>query len=368
MLAIFFVNGALLASWVPHIPLIQQRLGLSEGMLGIALLGVALGSIISMPLSGIMCHQFGSRRVTTIATFSFCLTLPLPILASNLPLLIITLVALGAATGSMDVSMNSQAVIVEHRYGKAIMSSFHGFFSLGNLIGAGMGVLVLSAGAAQIQHTLIASIFLGIISIIALPRLLPKEAPDEENASNFRLPTGPLLGLGALTFIVFLAEGAMADWSAVYLQNSHAAGPGISAIGFAAFALMMAVGRLSGDKFVRLFGPVATLRIGAPIAAIGLGLGLFLNHPIAAIIGFGCVGLGLSNLVPIFFSAAGRTPNISSSAAIAAVATAGYTGLLAGPPIIGFVAEVISLPATLGLLAVCLLIPAVFAYLIPRET
>ena len=347
---IFFVNGATIASWVPHIPLVKEKLGLSEGLLGLALLGVAVGAVISLTLSGWLIARFGSRAVTSVSTLAFCLALPLPVLAPSFSLLVFALVFFGLCNGAMDVAMNTQAVAVEERYGKPIMSSFHGFFSLGGLFGAGVGGLVLAGGVDPYFHVGVAALALGILGAYALDKLLPKGTEVASDSPTFALPKGSLLGLGLLAFIVFAGEGAMADWSAVYL-SSLGTSAGFAAAGFAVFSLMMATGRLTGDYVVARLGPSLTVRLGSAVAGLGLGLSLLVGEPLAAVIGFGCVGLGLANLVPVFFSAAGRTPGIAPGTGIAAVATLGYLGWLVGPPLIGFAAEVITLAGALGLVA-----------------
>lgn len=351
VLTIFFVNGATIASWVPHIPLVKEKLGLSEGLLGLALLGVAVGAVFSLTLSGWLIARFGSRAVTSVSTLAFRLALPLPVLAPSFSLLVLALVFFGLCNGAMDVAMNTQAVAVEERYSKPIMSSFHGFFSLGGLVGAGVGGLVLAVGVSPYFHVGVAALVLGISGAFALNELLPKRAEVASDSPAFALPEGSLLGLGLLAFIVFAGEGAMADWSAVYLSSSLGTSAGFAAAGFAVFSLMMATGRLTGDYVVARLGPSLTVRLGSAVAGLGLGLSLLVGEPLAAIIGFGCVGLGLANLVPVFFSAAGRTPGVAPGTGIAAVATLGYLGWLVGPPLIGFAAEVVTLAGALGLVA-----------------
>ncbi len=363
VLGIFLINGVILSSWIPHIPLVQEKLGIEEGLLGLALLSMALGAVVFMPLSGMWSGRFGSGRVTTVTGFAYCLALPLPILAPSLFSLMSALFIFGACTGAMDVAMNAQAVAVEKRFSKPIMSAFHGWFSLGGLLGSGLGGLALANGLSPMVH----AYFIAGLSFVAtgfvVRHFLPKEADASQEGSKFVLPKGPVLALGALAFLVLMSEGAIADWSAVYIKNVLGTSAGLAASGYAAFSLMMAIGRLTGDKFVANIGPVALTRVTSLIAALGLGSALLINHPIAAVLGFGFVGLGLSNLTPLLFSAAGRVPNMSSSTAIAAVATSGYFGFLAGPAIIGFVAQVFSLPIALGLVVFAIFTVTVFASL-----
>ena len=363
VLTLFFVNGTVLSSWVPHIPLIKERLGLSEGVLGLALLGTAVGAITAMPLAGVFIARLGSQRVMRVATVAFCLSLPLPVLVPTLPFLVIALVIFGAGNGAMDVAMNAQAVGVEKAHGGAIMSSFHAFFSVGGLAGSSLGGLLLWAGVSPAIHVLLVTFVFGLVGLVALRWLWVDRAEDAEaGGPTFVRPTGPLLALGVLAFFVLVGEGAVADWSAVYLRDTLGTGAGLAALGYAAFSLMMALGRFTGDRMVARFGPVPLMRSSAALAAAGLGAGLLIGRPVVAILGFGCVGLGMSNLIPILFSAAGRTPGVNAGTAIAAVSSAGYFGFLAGPPLIGLLAELTSLPAALGLVVLFTALVAVFAH------
>jgi MFS family permease len=364
---IFFVNGALFASWVPHIPFVQHKFKLSEGALGLVLLSVALGAVISLILSGWLIGRFGSRLITSLATMGLSIALVGPILSPTVPLLVLCLFIFGFCIGAMDVAMNAQGVAVENRYPQSIMSSFHGLFSLGGLTGAGLGGLVLAAGLSPVSHVWGAALLLGGLGAVALRGLLPTSVDQASDAPLFAIPTGPIAGLSGLAFFTLVGEGAMADWSAVYLRNSLQASPGLAAAGFAAFSLMMAVGRLTGDRLVDYVGAVTVVRSSASLASLGLGLALFIGQPTAALIGFGCVGLGLANVVPVLFSAAGRTPGLSAGAGLAAVATSGYLGFVAGPPLIGFAAEVTNLSWALGLVVIFLGLVAIFAPVVRRK-
>jgi len=359
----FFVNGALLANWVARIPAVQQRLGLNAGALGIALLGMAIGALLSFPLAGWLIARYGSRSVTIGASFAYCAALPLPALAPNLPLLMTALMALGAGNGAMDVAMNAQGVAVERRYGRPIMSSFHGLFSIGGLAGAVTGGIMAGASIQPFPHLLGVAAALAIGAAVSARGLLPVAADAGSGASTFARPNRALLGLGVVAFCSAMGEGAMADWSAVYLHSSLGAAAGFAAAGFAGFSLAMTVGRLSGDALTRRFGPVALVRLGGLLAAVGLGVALALGQPLVSVVGFACVGAGLSLVAPLVFSAAGRASaaGVSASAALAAVATMGYTGFLLGPPVIGAIAQALSLRAALGLVVLLGIAIAVLA-------
>ncbi len=352
VLAIFFVNGGLVASWVTYIPSIKERFSLSEAALGLTLLAVAAGSLLSLALVGGLIARLGSRLVTMVATAACCVTLPPLVLAPAFPVLVLSLLLFGMFVAAMDVAMNAQAVAVEERYERPIMSTFHALFSTGGLAGAVVAALLLRWGIGAWTHMLGAALILGAVATLALPHLLPSGVDKASDEPVFVRPSGPLLSLGLLAFFAMVSEGAMADWSAVYLRTSLGADAGLAATGYAAFSLAMAAGRFAGDALRARVHEVQLVRMSGLLAALGLGAALLVAHPAAVLLGFGCVGLGLANIVPVLFSAAGRAPGMGAGSALAAVATAGYFGFLAGPPLIGFVAEATTLAAGLGVVVV----------------
>src|SRR5437870_2927450 len=265
---IFFVNGAVLASWVAHIPAVKQRHGIGDGSLGFVLLFMALGAVLALPLGGWLVDRFGSRLITSLAALVFCLALPWPLLSRDVTCLVTALV---------------------------------------------------------------------------------------------------LLGLGLVAFLGLLAEGAMGDWSAVYLHDALGQSGAAAATGFAAFSLAMAVGRLWGDRLADGLGPRALLRASGAVAAAGLGVALIAGEPRVALAGFAAVGLGIANIIPVTFRSAGRVSDVPAGTALAAVATTGYLGYLAGPPLIGLVAETTSLPLGLGIVSACCALVAVRAGSVPRD-
>jgi hypothetical protein len=346
VLGIFFLSGFGFASWAVRIPAVQEKLGLGEGLLGIALLGMSVGSLVSMPLAGWFVSRLGSRPVVGATALAYSLALPLLAIAPSLALLLPALALVGAATGSLDVSMNAQAVAVEKGQGRPIMSSFHAAFSLGGLAGAAAGGAVAAAGVGVAPHLAgVASLSL-VAFVIAYGQMLPAGVDRGEGGDPaFARPTRALAGLGVISFCVLLGEGAMADWSAVYLNGTLGTGPGLAAAGFAAFSATMVAGRLLGDRLIARFGPVALVRAGGAVSALGLGVSLTVAQPVAALVGFGCAGLGFSIIFPAALSAAGRAK--IAGPAIAAVATTGYFGFLVGPPSIGFAAEALGLGGAL---------------------
>jgi MFS family permease len=249
--------------------------------------------------------------------------------------------------------MNAQAVLVEARYARPIMSSFHGVYSLGGLLGAATAGVIAGQGIAPERHLLaIGALLLGLV-LIARSHLIPASGEGQSDGPAFALATGPLAGIGAIAFCVLVAEGAMADWSAVFLREVVGAGPAVAAMGYTAFSLTMAAVRFAGDSLTERLGPVRVIRSGGVLVAVGLTLALLTAAPVLTLIGFGLVGVGLAAAFPITLSAAGRTPRVPTGTAIAAVATAGYAGFLVGPPVIGFVSHASSL--RFGLACVLLL-------------
>lgn len=351
--AVFFLNGAGMANWVVRIPAIQERLGLGTGRLGVALLGVAAGALVAMPLAGRLVARHGSRPVTRVAALVFAGALALPALAPTFALLAAALVALGAANGALDVAMNAQAVAVEREYerlhGRPIMASFHALFSFGGLAGAAAGGVLAARGVGAPSHLAMTALAVGIAMSGVAGGMLPAATDAAPGGPAFARPTRALAALGVVAFCVLFGEGAMADWSAVYLRDVTGAGPGLAAAGYATFSLAMASGRAVGDGLTVRLGPARLVRLGGALAALGLGVALLVARPWAAVAGFGAVGAGLSIVFPTVLTAAGRLPGGAPSAAIAAVSTVGYTGFLAGPPVIGFVAEATSLRGGLAL-------------------
>lgn len=357
----FFVNGALLASWVPHIPSVQAKLALGNGALGLALLLIAAGAVTALLLSGWLIGRLGSRRVTRIGTVLLAVSAPLLVASPSLPLLIPFLLLFGAANGAMDVAMNAQGVAVEKRYPKPILSSFHGLYSAGGLVGAGLGGIALSVGFRPQLHMAAAALLLGGIGVAATAGLLPGRGEAPTGRPRLALPSRGVWGLCSLVFFCTIGEGAMADWSALYLQKVMGAAPAVAAAGYTAFSLMMAVGRLSGDFLVTRLRAAPLIRASALAAAAGLAAVLLLPFPAAGIAGFALVGIGLSNVIPIAFRAASNTAGLSPERGLASVATVSYTGLLAGPPIIGFAAQAWTLRGGMGVVLLCAVLVALLA-------
>ena len=271
MATVFFVNGLVIAGWVPHIPAIKGLHVLGDGELGLVLLAMAAGSVLSLPAAGWLVGRLGSRAMTTTAGVALCLALPLPVLSGSVAMLSLSLALLGASNGVLDVSMNAHALSVERLYRHAIMSSFHAFFSLGGAVGAALAGVAMWLGIGGTVHVWGAAGVSFVAVITARRWLLSAGAEADRSTAVFGWPTRAVLFLGLLAFAGLLAEGAMADWSAVYLHDSLAASPAVAATGFAAFSLAMTVGRLTGDRIVGRLGAGTALRASSAVAGAGLG-------------------------------------------------------------------------------------------------
>lgn len=358
---LFFLNGMLFATWVSRIPAVEAQRGMSHATLGLALLAIALGAMVSMPLAGALAERWGSGRVCRFSALGYATTLPL--LSPGLPLWLFapSLLFYGICHGALDVAMNAQAVLVEKRHARPIMASFHAFFSFGGLTGAVAGGLAAALGWSVAPHFVLVAAVVGTVALLAAPLLLPAVASGPlrkvRRRPGFRLPSRALAGAGVIALCIMLGEGAMADWSAVYLKRIIQTSEGWAAAGYAAFSIAMALGRLAGDRLIERFGAVGMLRAGASLALLGLLLALFAPEPAWVLAGFACVGAGFSSIVPMAFSAAGRAPNVAPAVAVASVSTLGYLGFLLGPPMIGFLAECFGLRAALGVLLATTAVP-----------
>lgn len=348
---IFFANGALVANWFSRIPDVKHQLGLSEGTLSLALLCMAVGALLAQPTAGWAIGRVGSRTVTTAMALAYCALMVLPGFAPSLPLLAVSLLLVGASNGALDVAMNAQAALVENQYGRPIMSSFHGVWSVGGLLGAAMGALAASRGLTVGVHFMVAAAITALVMIAALRGLIPDGPAPASHGPSFALPTRALLPMGIVALCALICEGAIGDWGAIYLREGLGSAAGAAAIGYAVFACMMAGGRFAGDWLTTRFGSGNVVRTGGGLVVAGIGLAVVSMTPALAIVGYGLVGAGVSCIFPLIMSAAARTPGVRPGAGIAAMATAGYTGFLIGPPLIGGLAELLTLRGALGLLA-----------------
>lgn len=356
----FTVHGLVGAAWVARIPQIKEHLGLSEGVMGLALLGAPVGVAAAVRFAGVTVARWGSRAATIAGGITGALSLVPLGLAWNLGVLILSLALLGGSLGLMDVAMNAQGVAVERGYGRPLMSGLHGAYSIGTLLAALTGAAAAHAHVPVGVHLGLMAAVLITLTLTGCRELLDRSAdalpePDAplvldtagSAAAGGSAPAAAfsrrLAMLGIIGLCSFVGEGAMADWSAIYLRENLATGPGMAGLGFAGCAVAMTAGRLAGDRVVARFGPVRALRAGSLVAAAGLGLGLAAGDPTAAVTGFTLFGLGVAVVAPVTFSAAGNLPGVPAAAGISRVTGIGYLGLLGGPPVIGFVAQAVGL-------------------------
>jgi MFS family permease len=352
VLVIFFINGALFANWVSRIPTVQGNLGLNKGELGLVLVGMSVGVLTALSLAGGLIARFGSHRVTLIGALLMSAMLAVLGFMPSAVMLWGALFLFGAFTSTMDVAMNSQGVEVERGLGKSVMSSFHAAFSIGGFAGAAIGSFMVAQGVSVQVHFMLMAGFFAVMAVFAARYLLNIAHEGESSNATFQLPPRVLWPLGAVVLCAAIAEGAMADWSGIYLETVVGTEAALAAWGFASFSLMMTLGRASGDWLVARFDRAVLVRLGGGLAFSGLMLAILVPSLVTALIGFSAVGIGLSITIPLVFSVAGNLPNIPSGAGIAGVATIGYAGFLAGPPLIGVVSEATSLQLGLGIVAV----------------
>ena len=345
--SIFVVNGAMIGTWIAHIPWLQDHLGVSKSTIGLCLLCMAAGALVSMPLTGHILDGRSSASVTRVATLIFCLMLPLPLLATSPYMLGAILFVFGASNGAMDVAMNAHGVALERQLPKPIMSSLHGGWSVGGFASAGLVAIAATAGVDPRLESLLVGVALWLAALWIGPRLGSASTHSEARA-GFALPSRAVVLLGGLCFLVMMTEGGIADWSGIYLRQDAGASTAAAAMAFTGFSFGMAVARLGGDVLNARIGAGRLLRGGMALVAIALGGVLLIGEPIPAVIGFGLCGLGIANAVPLLFSAAGRLEPAGPS--LAATFTLGYTGFIVGPPVIGILADQIGLPSTLSLL------------------
>ncbi|QMW02692.1 MFS transporter [Spirosoma foliorum] len=365
---IFLVCGLGMSSWAPMVPLAKDRLALNDASLGLLLLLLGGGAMLMMPISGWLVGRFGSRIVMACAALIMALVLPLLLLLPSVVPVAIALFVFGSSIGAVDVAMNAHGVQVQNLYGKPIMSSLHGLFSVGGLFGSlGLGFLIklglnpayaigsIAALMIIITLTQYKDLFPLPIERQAIARFSGDEKPAESNR-QFSWLNSSVVFLGMMCFAIFLAEGAILDWSAVFLRDIKQIEPAFAGAGYAAFSVAMAIMRLVGDKLVARLNSKTVVVGGSLIGAAGLSLAVLCPWVIGALIGFTLMGLGVANVVPVFFSAAGRLPGIAPTVSISAITTMGYTGLLAGPALLGFIAQHFSLATAFGFIILLLLL------------
>jgi MFS family permease len=349
---IFFANGAVGGNWVTRIPALMDKLGLSVTALAFAFFAAPLAAILAMPLAGRLVTRFGSRQTTEVSFFLWCLSITPIAFAPNLIVLGVVIFVIGAVSAVMDVAMNAHGLVLERRYRRPILSSFHAWYSIGGLAGAGTGALAAWASLDLRVHIPLV-VAVAVTGGLLLSRFLLRggDGVVHEQRRFFVKPPRQLVALGIVAFISLLAEGATGDWSAVYINKPLHSSQAIAALGYLAFSLAMVAGRLSGDRLTMRFGPVALTRVGGLVAAASLTTALLVGHPVAAIIGFAGMGVGLAAVVPTVFRAAGSRSDVAPGIGLASVSLIGYFGFLVGPPLIGSTAKFVGLPSALGIVA-----------------
>jgi MFS family permease len=350
--ASFLLQGLCFSTWASRIPTVQQQLHLSETELGGVLLAVPVGLIVSLPITGWLVAKHGSRAMTVLAVLLYSGALPLLGLAQNVPQLLAALVVFGFGSNMANISVNTQGVGVEAIYGKSILATFHGIWSLAGFVGAALGTAMIGWGVSPLQHftTMAAFIWLGVA--LMRPYLVPADAPSPADQPLFVLPDKGLMLLGVLAFCSLLSEGTMFDWSGVYFKKIVLAEKAQVGLGFSAFMAMMATGRFIADWFTDKFGRARTLQLSGVLTTGGLMLAVAFPTLLVASLGFMLVGLGVSSVVPLVYSAAGRSRTMPAGVALAAVSTVGFAGFLLGPPLIGLVAGATSLRVSFAIIAV----------------
>lgn len=364
---IFLVCGLGVASWAPMVPYAKDRLNLHEGQLGILLLFMGGGALIMMPMAGWLSNKYGNRVIMGVAGLLLGLLLPLLILISSPVAMAAALLLFGAGAGAIDVAMNAHGVQVQNLYGKPIMSSLHGLFSVGGLLGSlglgflvklgleplhaaiGIGILLIIITVSQYRH-----LFHFITEKEIIQQFNQPKAAQEEGSRHLWLHRSVLF-LGLMCFASFISEGAMLDWSAVYLRDVKGVSQELTGIGYAAFSIAMAVMRLLGDGIVEKWKSKTVVISGSLLAATGLAISILSPNIYLVLTGYILLGIGAANIVPIFFSDGGRLPGIPSTVSIPAITTIGYTGSLAGPALLGFIAHHFSLNIAFGITALLML-------------
>jgi len=359
VVATFFSQGAMFASWAAHIPEVKARIGLSDGLLGVILLAAPVGAAVAMPIAGRLLSQLGSRRLIRPCMLGYCLAAVAVGETRAAWTLALALFAWGAFGGSLDVSMNTQAVTVERAQHRRLMPIFHGAWSVGALTGAGIGTVAVALHISLTPQMLVMAAAVLIANQILSRAMLDDraaarsetEATDPPPKRRLRVPR-PVLFLGLIALATMLCEGAVLDWSAVYIRGLGHGSAGVSGVGYAAFAVTMATVRLTGSRLLDKIPVTRFLPSLAILATVAMALSLASGHAWAAIVGFGCLGAGTGLVIPTVFTAAGETTGLSPGAAITSVAACGWIGYMGGPPLIGQLAQLSSLRAAL------LIIPA----------
>lgn len=347
----FFCAGLIFASWASRIATIQQHLGVSDAGLGAILFSIPVGLMLSLPFSGWIISKIGSRNLLIAALVAYSIILVGLGTATSVPVLVICLVLFGFASNAVNIAVNTQAVTAEHLYGRPILASFHGLWSLAGFAGAGIGTLMIGKGIIPSYHFMLI-MGISIIGVVFSVKSLANDKGQVDSGPAFVMPDQSLIKLGLIAFCSLICEGAMFDWSVIYFKKIVLAQGAWMGAGYTAFMCTMATGRFVADSFAHRFGIKFTLQVSGLLTALGLFIAVLFPYLYTAMAGFLLVGFGVSSVVPLIYSAAGKSKTMSPGMALAAVSTIGFAGFLAGPPIIGFLAGAFSLRVSFTLIAV----------------
>ena len=358
---LFSLNSILFGNWVTRIPTVKAMLGLSEIELGLALLGAPAGAICTLPFVGWFIAKLHAGRATFYSAIVHFVFMVLPAFVDSFWGFVVVMVLFGSTNALMDISMNAAAASTEKKLGKLIMSTCHGMWSVGAMVGSLVGSIMIGLETFISFHLISIVVLLIIITLILKKDLMTYKEERVVGEKVFAFPKGPLLILSIMAFGIMASEGAIADWSAVYMKETLHSSPFLTGIAYAGYALFMTIGRFSGDAIIPMFGQAKVVIWGGGISAVGMTMALLMAHPIAAIIGFSFAGLGFSCIIPVLFTSASNQPGYSTGSGIASVTTIGYTGFLVGPPLIGFLAEAFGLSVGLGFVVVCSIMVSLLA-------
>ncbi|AFL82957.1 arabinose efflux permease family protein [Belliella baltica DSM 15883] len=349
--SLFFLAGLCFASWASRIPDVQAKFELSESQLGTLLLGLPIGSLMALPLAGWLVHRYGSKMVIVFGAVGYMIFLPLIGFSTTIWTLIPVIVVFGMIGNLMNISLNTQALALEDMYGRSILASFHGLWSLAGFTGAGIGAGMIYFDIVPKFHYLLVSFMVLLIIVISQGFLVKEENPKADGGLVLKRPDSLLLRIGAIAFLGMLAEGCMFDWSGVYFKKVVEVHPSYVAVGYVSFMAAMASGRFISDRLNNKFGRLVILRGSGILIFSGLLISVFFPITGPAIIGFLLVGLGVASVIPVSYSVAGRSELYSPGVALAIVSTISFFGFLIGPPLIGFIAELSSLKTSFILIA-----------------
>ncbi len=355
----FLISGQAAATWAPLVPFLKGRLGIDDGALGLVILCLGLGSVATMPVAGGLVARFGARRVAAAGGLGIAAALPAVAFAASLAALAGAVACFGAALGALDVAMNTEAVLVERHAGRPLMSGIHAFYSLGGAAGSAAMTLLLEAGVGPAPATIASACLAVLLLGAALGDFLPDAGGAAREAGEPRLarPDAVALGLGALCMISFLAEGAVADWGALFLTARHGLPARAGGLAYGVFSGAMVAGRLAGDRLVARFGGATVLTAGALAASAGYGLSILPIRGTPVLAAFALIGFGAANIVPVLVTASGRS-RLSPGLAVATVTTLGYGGVLLGPAALGFVSRASNLSVSFACVGALLVVVA----------